>query len=816
MSYKVLIVEDERIVAFNLQMRLTKLGYIVTGVAVSAAQALGEIELCAPHIVLMDIHIEGDLDGIDTAALISEKFRIPVIYLTAYSEEKTLLRARATKPHGYLLKPFSERELHATILMAIERHDLELSLSENEQRLRLAMDAANMGDWELTHLKNGTQLFYAGRADINFGHTERTFTGAREQFLRLVHNDDQASFNVSIDRSIADNSALDVEFRSFISPQNSHWLRLQGKVLEDDHHAVTRVIGVIQNIDERKQAELRLQQAATVFDSTQDGILILDVRGLVVACNKAFTAISGYESAEVLNRPPYFLQHNTLETGKEVEFQHVFAGGGQWRGEIRARHKDGTQLPTLATIVSVANTKNNLSHYVLVITDLTAIRGAERKLLYLAHHDPLTSLPNRLLTTERLHQALLRGKRNSERVAVLFIDLDHFKWINDSLGHGIGDLLLQSTALRMKVCLRNSDTIGRLGGDEFLIVLDPADEPNDVALVARKLIKAIGRPIQIESHLVDVSCSIGISLFPEDGANVEDLIRGADTAMYAAKECGRNGYEFYAPRMKEKAQRYLALNHDLHRGFKAGELRLFYQPQFSLRTGAIVGVEALVRWQHPQRGLLGANEIIPLAEDCGMIVDIGNWVLHEAGNQLQRWQSDEIPAVRIAINVSALQMHKRDFANDVCEVLSAASISAQFLEIEITESTLQQEENCISTLEKLRGLGIQISIDDFGTGYSCLSSLKILPIHKVKIDRAFVQDMPHSKNDVAIAEAVIAMAHKLQMSVIAEGVENAEQEKMLRECDCDEVQGFLYARPMPAEHITQLLRNFRPGMLVSA
>jgi len=586
MAYKIMIVEGESIVALNFQMRLTKLGYIVTAIAGSASQALKDIALCVPDIVLMDIHIKGGLDGIDATALITDKFHIPVIYLTAFSEE-TLRLSRATKPHGYLLKPFVERELHAMIQVALERHELEMSIGESEQRLRFAMDAANMGDWKLTNANDGTQQFYAGRADTNFGYGAKTFTGSRKQFLQLIYSEDRALFSIAMDRCVAESSSLDVEFRSSNNLGDCHWLRLQGKVFGRDHQSTSRVIGVVQNINDQKQAGLRLQQASTIFESTQDGILILDVNGIVTSCNKAYTEISGYEMSESLNKPPYFLQNNMLTSVQQNELKTLFVEGGRWRGEISARKKDGNELPTLTTIAAVVDAKSNLSHYVLVVTDLTAVRNAQRKLSYLAHHDPLTSLPNRLLTTERLNHALLRGTRHSECVAVLFIDLDHFKWINDSLGHGVGDQLLQYVALRLKACLRGSDTVGRLGGDEFLIILDPVDAAKNAALIACKLNKAINGPMQLEGVTLDVSCSIGISMFPEDGTNVEDLIRCADTAMYVAKERGRNGYEFYTPIM-----------------------------------------------QHPERGLLGANEIIPLAEDCGMIVDIGNWVLREVGNQL--------------------------------------------------------------------------------------------------------------------------------------------------------------------------------------
>ncbi|NPU91256.1 MAG: EAL domain-containing protein [Gammaproteobacteria bacterium] len=814
MSTKIVVVEDERIVALNLQQRLIKLGYEVPAMAVSAQQALSAVESSHPDIVLMDIHIEGDTDGIDAAEILMKKHQTPVIYLTAYSEENTLRRARNTKPYGYLLKPFSERELHATIQMALERRQYELMLSGNEQRLRLAMEAAGMGEWELTGQNSNPQMLYAGQADIIFGYPESTFFGDREQFMNLVFDEDQPAINAAIDASIEQNATIDVEFRSKSLDDTLRWLRLQGKMLQQPNHKL-HMIGVIQNVTERKQAEKSLHQASMVFDATQDGILILDAQGRVLTCNSSFSLITGYAADDMVGEKPFLLSRDVLRRDQPVTLQNVLNQGGQWRGEIKITCKNGVAIPTLVSIVTVYDNHDKKTHFILVLTDLTAVRSAEQKLHYLAHHDPLTDLPNRLLTFERLNQALLRGKRHSERVAVFFIDLDNFKWINDSLGHSIGDKLLKAISERIIDCLRADDTIGRLGGDEFLIVLDPVESVQSVALVAQKLLRAVSQPLQLDAHMVEVSCSIGISMFPENGQYGEDLVRAADTAMYAAKAIGRNNCEFFTPAMMEKAQRYLALNHDLHRGFQAGELRLYYQPQISLLTGEITTMEVLLRWQHPTRGLLAASEIIPIAEDCGMIVDIGTWVLRESCAQLARWREAGIPKARLAVNVSALQIHKSNFIEIVKEVYDACQIDPGTCEIEITESTLQHEENCIGVLQQLKAMGVQITIDDFGTGYSCLSSLKLLPITKLKIDKSFVNDLVTDENDTAIVQAIIAMAHKLNLEVVAEGVETPEQERKLRDNGCDIAQGYLYYRPMSVDQVNALLASKAPGPTLS-
>jgi diguanylate cyclase (GGDEF)-like protein/PAS domain S-box-containing protein len=806
MAAKVIVVEDERIVGLNLKQHLLKLGYLVPGMAVNSAQALHAIEQHKPDIVLMDIHIEGEVDGIETALLSNSKYKVPIIYLTAYSEESTLIRARATHPYGFLLKPFSERELHATIQMALERHKIELALEHSRARLRMALTAANMTDWELKRLDNNGEMLYAGQADFLVGHTERSFCGKREEFIRLVAPEDREKVNQLLEQCIAGDLLCDVEFRTAEPASPARWLRLQGKML-NEAGAELHLIGVLQNVTERKLTEQRLNQAATVFDAIQDGIIILDRNAHVIGCNSSYTSITGYTLADLEGRTPSCFEPKLMRPNIFRDLENVRKNGGNWRTELTIDKKDQGSFPALVSLTSVRDGSDALSHFVMVVTDLSPVRSVEKKLQYLAHHDPLTDLPNRLLTMERLSQALLRGARHQERVAVLFIDLDRFKWVNDSLGHDAGDALLKEVAVRMRECLRQDDTLGRLGGDEFLIVVDPAESEQDVAIVARKLIETVARPIAIFNHMVEVSCSVGISMFPEDGTRASALIRAADTAMYAAKDRGRNCYEFFTQSMMDKAMRFLALNHDLHRGLNKGELLLYYQPQLSIITGKIIGLEALVRWQHPQRGLIGPTDIIPVAEDSGLIVELGEWIMREACHQLRIWQNANLPPIQVAVNVSAIQILKSRFVAMVQGILADCRVDPEYLEIEITESVLQSGEACIAALEKLRQLGVKISIDDFGTGYSCLSSLKLLPIDKLKIDRAFIQDIPDDENDVAITEVIIAVARKLKMDVIAEGVETLTQVEFLRERGCNQFQGFLYSRPVHADEVPALLQK---------
>lgn len=805
MAVKIIIVEDERIVALNLKQRLQRLGYEVPAIASSAEQALFFVGRENPDMVLMDIHIDGDIDGIDTAQQLIDLYQTPVIYLTAYSEESTLARARATKPYGYLLKPFSERDLHATMQMALERRSAELALLKSEARLRFALDAANMGAWELN--LDTRRMTYSGDANNIFGFSGMAFSDSLEALLTTIYEPDRAAVNASLQNTVIDALSNEVLFRSQRSDGSLRWLCLQGKMFSEvagaeGHH----VIGVVQDVTERRVVEEKLREAAAVFEGTQDGVLILDAQRRIVAVNSAFSEITGHPGDELLGEEAYLLRSDVQRQKNFHELESALEAGERWRGEIRSRRKDGVELPLLMTVVPVKDSTGQVLRYVLTATDLSVVRQVEERLQYLAHHDPLTDLPNRLLTTERLAHALKRGKRRNERIALLFIDLDHFKWVNDTLGHSAGDELLAEIARRMKTCIREDDTVGRFGGDEFFIILDPVQKANDVAQVAGKIIESISAPLMLAGQEITVSCSIGISLFPDDGTTPDYLIRAADTAMYAAKAGGRDRYEFYAPSMTAKALQQLANGRDLRRGFAANELVLHYQPQISLQSRAVTGVEALIRWQHGEQGLLGARNVIGLAKESGLLVDIGEWVLRHACRQAAQWREMGLGAPRIAINMSAMQMHSPRFIDVLEQALEETQIPPQQLEIEITEATLQSGDGCLVALAALKRLGVGVALDDFGSGYSCLGVLKDSQLQRIKIDRQCVATLASDRAEIAIAEAVIAAAHRLDLQVVAEGIENAEQERLLLERGCDEAQGFFYARPMPAAAVAEMLR----------
>ena len=442
------------------------------------------------------------------------------------------------------------------------------------------------------------------------------------------------------------------------------------------------------------------------------------------------------------------------------------------------------------------------------------VQMAKDQLDHLAHHDVLTDLPNRMLLQDRLGQAVGLARRQGRQLAVMFLDLDRFKHINDSLGHAVGDQLLQSVAQRLVSCVRHSDTISRQGGDEFVLLLPYIEHADDAALSAQKILAALAPPHRIDRHDLHISVSIGISIYPDDGQDAETLIKSADTAMYHAKENGRNNYKFFEQSMNARAVQRQSIEAGLRRALERQEFVLHYQPKINLHSGTIAGVEALIRWQHPQRGLLPPAQFVPIAEDCGLILPIGRWVLREACRQARAWQDAGLPPITIAVNTSALEFHDKDFLENIRATLEATRLEPHFLELELTESVLMRDaESTDSMLHALADFGVKLTVDDFGTGYSSLSYLRQFPIDTLKIDQSFINQMTSNPDDAAIVTAVISMGKSLKQRVLAEGVETPEQYAFLLAQQCDEGQGSYFGRPVPAEEFAGLLENGIPETL---
>ncbi|OBV40733.1 EAL domain-containing protein [Janthinobacterium psychrotolerans] len=566
-------------------------------------------------------------------------------------------------------------------------------------------------------------------------------------------------------------------------------------------------IWVYADITARKEAEEELRLSATVLEHIADAVMVVDIEGVIVAVNPAFTQITGYAEADAVGRHSSLTRSERHDPAFYQAMWDELIGTGFWRGELWRRRKNGEIYLEWLTLSAVRDTKALTTHYVGVSRDITEVKQAQEKLDHLAHHDPLTALPNRLLFHDRLQHALLRAARSTEQLAILFIDLDRFKNVNDTLGHHIGDELLQQVAAQLSARLREGDTLARLGGDEFIVLLENVDGQYGASQVAEKLVGMFEQPFLVASHELFVTCSVGVSLYPDDAQDLNMLIRNADVAMYQAKARGRNGYRFYAPSMTGEGIEKLRLETFLRRSIEKNEIFLNYQPQVEIDTGRLIGVEALVRWNHPELGLVAPARFIPLAEDSGYINQLGKWVLDEACRQMMRWQAQGLQVPKMAVNLSVKQFERGSMAGMVADILRETGLEPQRLQLEVTESVIMNTGDALGFINDLHAIGVGLAIDDFGTGYSSLAYLKQLPVQTLKIDRSFIKDIARDANDEAIAIAIIELGKSMQLSVIAEGVETEEQAAFLLRHGCRLAQGYFYSRPVLAQDIVERWRD---------
>ncbi len=547
-----------------------------------------------------------------------------------------------------------------------------------------------------------------------------------------------------------------------------------------------------------------------VFEHFDEAIFITDARRRIVAVNPAFTARIGYAPGEACGHRPGLLR---LERGALADYRAIWRGvrrTGRWEGPLICHTKTGEDRPQRVTICTLRDEAGAVAHYVAFLYDLVECTAQEDRISFLAQHDPLTGLPNRHLLADRLSLALAAANRHGGEVALLFVDLDRFKMINDSLGHRVGDLLLCSVATRLKSQIREEDTVARVGGDEFVFVIPHSDSASTPAHVAQKIISAMAEPYEVEGERFTIGASVGISMYPADAKDADHLIRNADSAMYKAKGRGGNCYDFYTARMTSRAVERLILENSLRSGLDRQEFLVFYQPKVELATRHVAGGEALIRWSHPKLGVLAPDKFIPVAEETGLIDEIGEWVLRSACLQNKRWQDQGLAPVPISVNLSARQF-KPGLAATVARALAESGLEPRYLELEITESALMGDVSAL--LHELKALGVSLSVDDFGTGYSSLSYLKRFPIDNLKIDKSLIAEIGIGDRNSTIAGAAISLAHSLGLTVTAEGAYAAWQGRYLRERGCDLVQGYYFGRPMPANKFAALLRRRRRARL---
>lgn len=565
------------------------------------------------------------------------------------------------------------------------------------------------------------------------------------------------------------------------------------------------IIGIVLERN-KSQESLRLFQKA--FDGSEEGFMITDANNRILSVNGAFTQLLGYTRDEVYGKLPSLLasgQHNAAFYEAMWQSIRVF---GNWRGEIWNRRKNGEVFPEWLTISAVHDPAGQTTHYIGIFSDISKLKTAEAQIHFLSSHDVLTGLPNLVLFKDRLDTAVAFAARQRSKVALLNLDLDNFKLLNDSLGHAAGDALLRGVSERLRECVRDTDSISRQGGDEFLIALTNVQDADAIGRVLLEILEQVAEPVVLDGRAVSLSCSIGVAVYPNDGDKFETLQKRANKAMYHAKEAGRNTFRYFTEQLNSDSLEHLRIAHDLRQAVKQDQFVLHYQPQFELASGRLIGAEALIRWQHPSEGLLQPGRFIGIAEQTGLIVEMGEWVLHQACRQAMAWQRAGLPVLTMAVNMSAVQFLHGDVEQSVRTALAQSGLDPQRLELELTESVLLHDmDRMLTLINNLKQLGLKLAIDDFGTGYSSLSYLKKFKVDRLKIDQSFVRDIDRDADDTAIVRAIVQMARALNLSTLAEGVETDAQRRFLSEQGCDEVQGFFYSKPLPPDEFEAFVRS---------
>ncbi|HZP66834.1 MAG TPA: EAL domain-containing protein [Rudaea sp.] len=681
-------------------------------------------------------------------------------------------------------------------------------LREREDRLRLALwgSGDEFWDWDMrtdvVHRTPTGQLTAAGTTQCN----------PADEWRQAAHPDDLPLVQKRLSDHLEGRKDF-FESEHRVRRQNGEWVWVltRGKIVErDEEGQPLRMCGTARNITASRAAERERRIAAEVIDSMSEAVCVTDMEFNFTSINRAFTRMTGYTEAEVIGRSAAVLNGAQHPPEFYLGMRAEFVRSGHWHGELWQRRKDGEEFLCWLEISEVRDATGQRTHFVGVMNDITDRKRAEQELRYLANYDTLTGLPNRTLLGERLAHAVIRARRTARKVAVLFLDLDRFKHVNDSMGHATGDRVLKAVGALLRNSVRDSATVARLGGDEFTVVLEDVQHTDELVTLAQNLLEVFSRPLALDTgQEVVISPSIGISLYPDHGQVPTDLMKFADTAMYQAKESGRNTYMLYAPAMDESARRRAGMIGALRMALERDELSIVYQPKLSLDENRITGVEALLRWNSEELGEIPPSVFIPLAEEAGLIVKIGEFVMYRACAQLHDWRERGLTGITMSVNLSALQLLRDDLTQRLCEILAELDLAPNQVELELTESVLMANaELAIHTLDRLHSLGVAISIDDFGTGYSSLSYLKRLPIDALKIDRSFVGDITTDPDDEAITKTIITMAHSLGLNVVAEGVETAEQLEYLHEQGCDEIQGHWLSPPLPAAACYTFLRNF--------
>ncbi len=689
-------------------------------------------------------------------------------------------------------------------------HDSQDATRASETQIRLLLDSAGEGIYGID--EEGIITFANLRALEILGYVSEEFVGRNGHFVVYPHDSDgqHASQDCPIYSSFREGHSAHVEGAKF-------W-RKDGSSLMTEYRAYPirkgdKVVGSVitfSDITERKQTESSLELARNIIENAHEAIMVTGLDGVIEQVNDAYVKISGFSRDEVLGLNIEVQRSEHHDARFYAEMWQEIDETGHWDGEQWESRKNGEMFPKWLSINTVRDQSGNPIKYVHIFSDISSLKETERELEQLAYYDALTKLPNRVLFHDRLKQGISTAKRDGHKLATLLIDLDHFKYVNDTLGHDAGDRLLEIVAERLKTFVRDSDTVARLGGDEFIIILTEINRPQEASIIAQKIIDNLNAPIEVRGREVNIGASIGISTYPDDGDNGVLLVKNADLALYKAKDNGRNRYHYFSEELQTAIQDRITMEDEMLKGMTEEQFTIHYQPMIHITSGKVIGMEALMRWNRPGRGDISPERFIPFAEETGLIIPLGVWFLKTACRQMAEFNAELDVPLRMAVNLSAGQFQQRGLLNILQDIIERHNIRPEHIELEITESSVMGDvDEAIVTMQEFRALGFHLAIDDFGTGYSSLSYLKRFPINRLKIDRSFIADLTTELEDAAIVQAIISMADSLQLNVVAEGVETQEQLAFLQANGCEAAQGYLFSRPLPADEFIQYIRDNR-------
>jgi len=781
---------------------LSEAGFNVETVA-DGSTALDSFTSSQPDLILMDLNMPGK-DGFQTCREIRNRpngTHTPILMVTSMDDEKSIQLAYEAGATDFITKPIKAGILIHRIRYILRSTRNTKLLAKDQVRLDIMQRIARLSDWEWN--PSTGELWASDETLRLLGMSERNRISSFEGFLSILPIHERDKIASTLKTAVANKSSCFLEFQIAGHSLSSSFFRLHGQTITETPEACGIMVGTIQDVTEIRLNENRTLMLKQAIECLPIGITLVDTNGKTIFVNPAEAELHGYSVEELAGAEAGQLAHHRLDDISPPEQLESF---GRWNRESINKKKNGQEFPVQLTSTVVRNSSGDILGMVTTCEDITARKSSENKIHNLAYIDSLTGLPNRSMFRDRLDRMIALAHRENRKFCLLFLDIDNFKDVNDTQGHRFGDMLLQEVAKRLSGNMRESDTLARIGGDEFVFIISSVSDQESASIVARRIMALFTEPFAVEGRLIYSNASIGIATYPDDGQDNETLLKCADNAMYHAKNEGKARYRFYSMEMHHKMMRRVAIEDGLRHGFERKEFFLHYQPQWELKTAGMTGAEVLLRWKSPDFGLMPPAEFISLMEDSGLICELGEWIMHTASFQAKKWASTGSHAFRVAVNISVQQLKQPGFLAMVKRIISETGVDPAALELEFTESVLMDNgDKNIRILRSLKDMGILLSMDDFGTGFSSLSYLKNFPFDKIKIDRSFIVDVTGNSDNLKIVKAIITLADSMGLKVIAEGVENGEQLEILNRLGCHEAQGFYLAEPMSLENITGIL-----------